>query len=83
MTYPGQWPFEPDDFVPPKVDNFVIAVIVAEIRDPIRLNAVDRVQGYLTHKRKKSSWDPTVGLYLGSSGGPKEGGLFLMSEVPL
>ena len=27
------------------------------------------------------SSDPTVGLYLGSYGGPKGGGLFLMSEV--
>jgi len=26
---------------------------------------------------------PTVGLYPGSYGGPHEGGLFLMSEVPL
>ena len=29
------------------------------------------------------SWEPTVGLYLGSYGGPMGGGLFLMNEVPL
>ena len=29
------------------------------------------------------SYDPTVGLYLGSYGGPMGGGLFLMSEVLL
>jgi len=29
------------------------------------------------------SLDPAVGLCLGSYGGPREGGLFLMREVPL
>ena len=39
-----------------------------------------RVQGYLAHKEHPP---PTVGLYLGSYGVPRGGGLFLMSEVPL
>ena len=30
-----------------------------------------------------ASLDPTVALYLGPYGGPKKGGQFLMSEVPL
>ena len=34
-------------------------------------------------KNPPPSQDPTVGLNLGSYGGPKGGGLFLMSEVPL
>ena len=29
------------------------------------------------------SWDPTVGLYLGSYGGPRGRGMFLMSKVLL
>ena len=33
--------------------------------------------------RTTPSQDSTVGLYLGSFGGPRGGGLFLMSEVPL
>jgi hypothetical protein len=33
--------------------------------------------------RKTPSWDPAVGPNLGSYGGPRWGGLFLMSEVPL
>ena len=33
--------------------------------------------------RNRPPWDPTVGLYLGSYGGLRGGGLFLMSEVPL
>ena len=28
-------------------------------------------------------WDPTVGLFLGSFGSSRGGGLFLVSEVPL
>jgi len=40
------------------------------------------LQGYLAHK-KHPPQDPTVGLCLGPHGGPRWGGRFLMSEVPL
>jgi len=33
--------------------------------------------------KQQPSQDPTVGLSLGSYGGPRGGGAFLMSEVPL
>ena len=40
-------------------------------------------QGYLAHKNPHPPLDPTVGLYLGSYGGPRGGALFLMNEVAL
>ena len=39
------------------------------------------LQGYLAHKKPPPPPDPTVGPYLGSYGGPRGGGRFLMSEV--
>ena len=42
----------------------------------------ESLQGYLAHKTPPLE-DPAVGLYLGSYGGPQEGGIFLMREAPL
>ena len=41
------------------------------------------LQGYLAHNPPSPPKNPTIGLYLGSYGGPRGGGLFLMGEVPL
>ena len=45
-----------------------------------RLEHRGMVGFYMKHP---PSWEPTVGIYLGSYGGPSGGGLFLVSEVPL
>ena len=44
---------------------------------------VTHVLGYFAHNKLRFLGAPTVGLCLGPYGGPREGGLFLMSEVPL
>ena len=48
-----------------------------------RADRQDRVQGYLAHTKTSSPMTLKGGLYLWSYGGPRGGGLFLMSEVPL
>ena len=44
---------------------------------------VPHVTGVPCSSETLPSQDPTVGLYLGSYGGLRGGGLFLMSQVPL
>ena len=61
--------------MPPRMSGIIDAAYVLKFR-------VEGLQGYLAHEKQLPK-DPTAGLGLDPYSGPRRGGFFLISEVPL